>query len=837
MPRSAVLVLPLLAVPLLAMNMQDCSPPRTDGFVKETLQRKRNLDYLRYATEQISTTSPLNAIAHMERERVDRRYHAPVGAVDVGSWEGDFEKIRHYEDTRDFGALYILNAWLGYGPSDEQPDGDPFVTPAQWERAKQALLSFKMWYTDATPDVPNPSDPDCPSAPGDPHDPSETPDGVCPDWDNSFYWTENHQLLYHTIEYLAGQRWPDECFVQAGFTPTGSCDGVDAKGRRYEYTGAEHEAMARPRIERWLQDRWDIGFAEFHSNIYYQKDVTPLLTLIEYAKDSPEIVVRASIILDQLLLDLAIHTRDDTFGVTHGRSAMKDKWWGPRNDTWGIVHLLFREQDELGYFSRGDAGATLLARARKYRLPRAIEAVSQYRRPFVDRERHSVWIDETSNAPDAPIPFVGPFFGEPGYMPDVPDANPLHGFDVDITDPGRPGDEGRFTFWWGLGAWTAWQVVPLTVATGDVYNLWNTDLLRDFQALRELLGPLDVPAPLGAYGVGQSIALGLAPLATVGLLKEANTYTYRTSRYLLSTVQDYRKGANVGQVHAWNLTIDPATMVFTQHPMNATQPPSEWIAADEGEPGYWTGSASQPRSAQYENVGIHIYSPVYPDGGAFGFFDYEPYTHAYFPRDAFDEVVQEGSWTFGRKGDVYVALYSWRGTRWQDYPPEELAILNDASTTVEYTQSFDFVADGPPPAPSPGLATMGPDNVWIVEVGTTPEYDDFADFRAAILGASLEVTATPGPITLSGLDKLHRFTVDWDSPSQGPMEFGWDGDLTVRGEVVPIHDYPRFDNPWIHMERGADASTISAGLFDVRHDWSVPSRAAEFTPRRGGRPH
>ena len=107
--------------------------------------------------------------------------------------------------------------------------------------------------------------------------------------------------------------------------------------------------------------------------------------------------------------------------------------------------------------------------------------------------------------------------------------------------------------------------------------------------------------------------------------------------------------------------------------MNAVQPPSEWIGRDEGSPGYWTGTASMPRSAQHENVAIHLYSPGYADGGLLGFFDYEQTTHAYFPQDHFDEVVQAGGWTFGRKGKGYVALWSWAPTAWQDYPAEELA--------------------------------------------------------------------------------------------------------------------------------------------------------------------
>jgi len=277
------------------------------------------------------------------------------------------------------------------------------------------------------------------------------------------------------------------------------------------------------------------------------------------------------------------------------------------------------------------------------------------------------------------------------------------------------------------------------------------------------------------------------------------------------------------------LTIDPSAMVFTQHAMNAVQPPTEWIDRDEGEPGYWSGSASSPRSAQHHAVGIHIYSPNYPDGGALGFFDYQPFTHAYLPQDAFDEVLQEGHWTFARKDEVYVALYSWRGTRWQAYEPSELELL-------DFTQSFDLVADGPPPAAfagDPTIAPMGPDNVWIVEVGGPNEFGSFAGFRNAILAADVEVTPTPTGFN-SNTDfpgaRVQRFDVAYDSPGEGPISFGWEGDLVVKDRVVPIADYPRFDNPWIQMERGASSAEMRHGPFRVFHDWPSHTRSVTFEP-------
>ncbi len=741
--RWAILLLGFLGTTLAAKPGVADAPGRA-GFVAERFARQRALDYLRFATRDVSPGSILNAIAHMEREAVDRRYRAPRGAVDVADWTATWNRLDHLEDTRDFDGLYLLNALLGY-------EGHPYLTPALWERIRRSLLSFKTWYIDPTPPQPDPAEP-------------------ARDWDNSFYWTENHQILYHVIEYLAGQRFPDECFWIVGFEPTADCTGPG------EMRGAEHGARARGFILRWMEERWEAGFSEWLSNVYYQKDATPLLTLAEFALDA-EVATRAAILLDVLLLDVATHTHRNVFAATHGRSYMKDKYRGPEDDTWGMSLLLFGRRGKTGYTSVGDPGATLFARARRYRLPAVIREASRSRRPHVVRTRQGFRLDES-----AP---VGP----------DPEHPPGHSFDD---------TEANFTFWWGLGAYTAWQVVPLTVLNGDRWNLWNTELLRGFRSLRDILG--DPPN----LEFGQFFASLIAPLVNAGLLSEANTYTYRTPDYTLSTVQDHRKGANAGQVHAWQATFDEDALVFSTHPMNPVQPPSEWIGRDEGSPGYWTGTASMPRSAQHQNVAIHVYSPGYADGGLLGFYDYEQATHAYFPQDHFDEVEQAAGWTFGRKGKGYVALHSWGPTVWQDYPAEELA----RPANGPLARSFDLVAP------------EGASNVWIVECGRRADWGSFASFRDAILAARLEIV----PLATSfGL----AFDVFYDSPSQGPMSFGWEGPLVVRGEAVPLHDYPRVDNPWVSAEGGARAWTLEGQRSSVLLDWDAPARTPE---RRRGRP-
>lgn len=745
MPRRASPLLPLLLLPLLGLQCPQVTLDPGTGVVPEDRVAARSEAYLEFATGA-QTGSILNAIAHMERDLSDPDYTAPAGVVDENTWDDSWYQLDTLQDTRDFDGLYLLNALLGY-------EGHPYLTPAAWERVRQSLLSFKYWYTDPTPAQPDPTQPDR-------------------DWDESFYWTENHQILYHTLEYLAGQRFPDECFWIVGLEPaTPACDGEPG-----EMTGSEHMERARGFIERWMDERWLAGYAEWHSNVYYQKDMTPLLTLVEYA-DDPEIATRAAILLDVILLDLATHTFETTLGVTHGRSDMKDKHRGPRNDTWGIALLLFGQQDALGHTSTGDAGATLFARAKKYRMPKPVLEAALSQRTFVDRMRMSYPIDER-----------GPVVDDPVHPPG-------HSFED---------TEANFTFWWGLGAWTVWQVVPLTLINGDRYNMWNMSLLAPFRDLRDFV--FSFPDPIEA---GKNVAQSLWPLASVGLLSEVNTYTYRTPDYILSTAQDYRKGANAGQVHAWQATFGSDALVFTTHPMEShlQRPPSRWIDVSGGEPGYWAGTASMPRSAQHENVGIHLYSPVYADGGVLGLFDYQAETHAYFPQDHFDAVVQAGGWTFANHdSQAYIALYSWRPTQWRDYPADEMALL-PPSEDGPIVNSFDLVAPG------------GADNVWIVECARASDWPSFEAFRQAVADADVTVTSQA-----SGVAGVQTFDVEYHSPSQGVVTFGWDAPFTVDGRAVSIDGYPRMHNPWAYQERGAPTLLFSGEDAVAVYDWTAGTR-------------
>jgi hypothetical protein len=687
-----------------------------DGFVSDASFRERQLDYLRFATQSFLPGNVLNVLAHMERARVDPPYMQPPGSVPADAWDGIFDKMATLQDTRDFDALYLLNLLLGYR-------GDPLVPDSLWQKVEDALTSFKLWFTEPTPA------------------------GLI---DNSYYWTENHEVIYYTLEYLLGQQYPDRPL---------------STDRRL---GSEHRQTARQRLLRWFDQRARFGFFEWHSNVYYQKDFTPLLTLAEFADDE-EIRTRAAMVLDLLLFDMALHTQRAAFGVTHGRSYKKDKMTSLDEDTWGATKLVF-DTTEYPYQSVSHPDAVLLSRARRYRVPEAIRRIARSPAPFVDRERMGIDIDE-----------FGPY-----------DPNPVAPYGLSYSDP------EDLTVWWAMGALTTWQVVPITIQTLEQYALWQTENFAPFAGLRPFTG--DIP-------FAQDLAIRTAHFLSFGLLKEVNTYTYRTADYMLSSAQDYRKGSFGQQYHSWQATFDANALVFTNHPFRPLAQSTDWLD-DPETGGYWNGEASMPRSAQHENVAIHIYAPQYrmTNPQPFDYFHYEPYTHAYFPQDHFDEVVQEGNWTFGRFRDGYVALYSYRPAQFLVYDPTVHA-------TNGMQKPFDLRADG------------GADNVWIVECGRKERWGSFAAFRAAVLASPVSVTSLGPPH--AGVPS--GFDVAYASPSQGQLTFGWTAPFTVKGAEVPLTGYPRYDNPWSQTAFDGQLTEIDADAYHVRLDFE---RAVRGVSRR-----
>jgi hypothetical protein len=108
--------------------------------------------------------------------------------------------------------------------------------------------------------------------------------------------SENHRLLFHSGQLIAGQLFPGDSFARSG------------------RKGQEQARIARERIQGWLDQVEQEGFSEFLSNSYMPVTMGALLNIVDYADDA-ELRERASRAMDLMLRQIAEHSFD---GVTSG---------------------------------------------------------------------------------------------------------------------------------------------------------------------------------------------------------------------------------------------------------------------------------------------------------------------------------------------------------------------------------------------------------------------------------------------------------------------------------------------------------------------------------------
>lgn len=681
--------------------------PGSPGLIDEAVYQARIDDYLAFATTAEHSSNPTGINAYLARGQREPAFSWAIDNVTVASLAAVFAQIDGWEDTRDFRMMdlhWMLFLGQGSTPSTQL---SPEVIAAIDER----MLANRYRYDDPLP-----------------------ADRV----DNLWYWSENHRIITLAIEYLAGQRYREERFSVSGLT------------------GAEHRDRAKPDILEWIDERADLGFFEWHSNVYMLKNITALHMLAELA-DDPEVVVAAAMALDLCLVDMAAHNQAGTYTAPRGRTYKKDKMSSLDEDTFNTAKFVFDDTDA-AYQSTSDTAVTYLCAGARYRPPQLVVDIATDSEPSVVRERHGVFFDGSAPLQDNPKAPYGKDFSDRANLP----------------------------FWWSLGAVGMWPLAEVGVAVADEFRLWDTTEFADIKLLAAL-NDFD-PQRIRTWEQERAAVINF------GFLSEANTYAYREPKVSLASVLDHRFGEMRDQGHAWQAAIDVNAMVFTNHPVTEPAPTTIW--AEDAQPGYWTGEASMPRSAQHRNTAVHIYQPKWDESTdplVWEAFGYRPYTHAYVPQDHFDEVSMVGNWTIVAKSGGYIALWSWRTPTWRTYDPAMVA-------TNGMVKPFDLVAEG------------GPDNVWIVEVGSDSggSADDFAN----------AVTA----IEPSVVRDESGFTVSWTSPSAGIIDFSSTGAFLVEGVESPIGDHPRHESPWGGVDHLSRQYNLTAGASTWSCDFDAKTR-------------
>ena len=142
-------------------------------------------------------------------------------------------------------------------------------TDGQRQRMRRTMLAFRYWD----------DEPGC--------------DAMC-------FGSENHSLLFHGSQYVAGLLLPDETFTNSG------------------RSGREQAAIGRQRCRAWLAWRERFGFLEFLSRTYYPLTMGALMNLVDLADDEG-LSRRAAALVDVMYRQLAEHSFDGVTVAPQGR--------------------------------------------------------------------------------------------------------------------------------------------------------------------------------------------------------------------------------------------------------------------------------------------------------------------------------------------------------------------------------------------------------------------------------------------------------------------------------------------------------------------------------------
>ncbi len=244
-----------------------------------------------------------------------------------------------------------------------------------------------------------------------------------------------------------------------------------------------------------------------------------------------------------------------------------------------------------------------------------------------------------------------------------------------------------------------------------------------------------------------------------GSAQSANFCVYRTPDYMISGLQDHRKGEPESSSHVAQVTLgqksgEQPAVVFWSCP----------FTSGEGSglrPDYWSGHLALPRVIQVKNV-LSLTWRLLEHTWLRKFFWL---THCFFEPARFDEVEIKEKWAFGRVGDGYIGVYSQHGMAFGD--------------EGEYAGRE--------------LICTASDNTWLVECGRAADWGTFDAFVRALSAA--EIGLTDDALT-------------YVSPSIGRFTTGWDVVPEVEGEPVKLDGYPLVESAWAQADFGAGELTL-----------------------------
>lgn len=244
------------------------------------------------------------------------------------------EGINQRKDCSDFYLAGLLGMMHRYGD-------DPSFPESLKQPLEECVLNFRYWADE-------------------------------PGSDAMWFWSENHQILFHTCEILAGQLYPDRVFTNTG------------------QTGQWHREKGERMALAWLRKRGAGGFSEWDSNCYFEEDLLALSHLADLAESQP-VYDLATVVMDKMFLTMALNSYKGTFGSTHGRTYTPHIKSGRTEATAGVSRLMWG----MGAFNNHIMATVSLACMEDYGFPLIIgDVAADLPEEMWNRERHAGQLEE-----------------------------------------------------------------------------------------------------------------------------------------------------------------------------------------------------------------------------------------------------------------------------------------------------------------------------------------------------------------------------------------------------------------------------------------------------------
>lgn len=205
----------------------------------------------------------------------ERNGNRVVAILHAGGPQDEFEHIlkrqinfiNRRSDCSDF--------YLSYFPHIlRQFSSHPYVTDELKEEMKRCLLNFRYWHDE----------------PGD---------------DAMWFYSENHALMFHVCQLIAGEMYPDEIFTNSGMT------------------GIQMQVKAKRLLRKWFEVFFSIGFTEWNSPPYLPIDALGFASLYAQTRDN-EMKELARKAMDYVYYILALYSLEGIFSTTAGRTYPKE---------------------------------------------------------------------------------------------------------------------------------------------------------------------------------------------------------------------------------------------------------------------------------------------------------------------------------------------------------------------------------------------------------------------------------------------------------------------------------------------------------------------------------